>query len=452
MAEIANTIGVNLNHAHGKTSTSIMQGILTGRQYEFKSGLSIKELHNFMPIVNCVKENMKPDVTIEHNGRVVMFVEENSYKNDEHKILASINKACLYANFHCRYLATCNVNSPGYCLHLPSAFDGAHTILSIALLIRCEWSYEHFCFVYTAECLVLDDIKNRIITVINQLTTANFQQRDRRASYYLFRLNIGTVNTSGFFRHQNFTCIEQCFSGNSIVLKVSDSTSREQILKFVSDKAHVTLTIIKERSQCEYAVFYENVIWLSTYVNHVIHGYQACLPPLTEVEAILCLHDFDLLIVALDAVHNSNIEHCDIRLENICFDPTSGGIRFIDFDHSVRRNLYFPKRFGECFHRYAKSSCMYSNLSNVESLDIHQLGYMILWLTYVNTTANGFHFAGNAQYHKMDEFTGLHNVPQLVQQMIRRGTIHDDGVRCVNDLPGVRRLQDVLAARQDAAD
>jgi hypothetical protein len=97
MAEIANAIGVNLNHAHGKTSTSIMQGILTGQLYEFKSGFSIKELHNFMPIVNCVKENMKPDVTIEHNGHVVMFVEENSYKNDEHKILASINKACLYA-------------------------------------------------------------------------------------------------------------------------------------------------------------------------------------------------------------------------------------------------------------------------------------------------------------------------------------------------------------------
>ena len=58
---------------------------------------------------------------------------------------------------------------------------------------------------------------------------------------------------------------------------------------------------------------------------------------------------------------------------------------------------------------------MYSNLSNVESLDIHQLGYMILWLTYVNKTANGFHFAGNAQYHKMDEFTGLDNVPELVQ-------------------------------------
>ena len=99
----------------------------------------------------------------------------------------------------------------------------------------------------------------------------------------------------------------------------------------------MTLTKIKERSQCEYAVFYENVLWLSTeYVDHAIHRYRACLPPLTEVEAILCLRDFvDLLIVALDAVHNSNIEHCDIRLENICFDPTSGGIRFIDFDHSV---------------------------------------------------------------------------------------------------------------------
>ena len=58
-----------------------------------------------------------------------------------------------------------------------------HTILSIALLIRCEWSYEHFCFVYTAECLVLDDIKNKIRTVVNQLTTANFQQRGCRIFY-----------------------------------------------------------------------------------------------------------------------------------------------------------------------------------------------------------------------------------------------------------------------------
>ena len=72
------------------------------------------------------------------------------------------------------------------------------------------------------------------------------------------------MNTSVFFRRENFTCIEQCFSGNSIVLKVSDGTDEEQILKFVSKEAHFTLTKIKEGSQCEYTVFFENVLCLST--------------------------------------------------------------------------------------------------------------------------------------------------------------------------------------------
>ena len=73
---------------------------------------------------------------------------------------------------------------------------------------------------------------------------------------------------------------------------------------------------------------------------------------------------------------------------------------------------------------------MYSNLDDVQSLDIHQLGYMILWLTHFNERVNEFHFAGNTQYHTMDQFTGLQNESELVQHMIRRGTIFDNADNC----------------------
>ena len=93
--------------------------------------------------------------------------------------------------------------------------------------------------------------------------------------------------------------------------------------------------------------------------------------------------------------HTVGIEHCDIRLENIrleniCFDPTNRHIVFIDLDRAVDRNILGQDGFcTDAFLMYAEKSCMYFNLQ-VPSVDFVQLGYMVLWITHFNETVNDF--------------------------------------------------------------
>ena len=43
------------------------------------------------------------------------------------------------------------------------------------------------------------------------------------------------------------------------------------------------------------------------------------------------------MLTTLDSVHDVGIEHCDIRLENICFHPADFHIVLIDIDHAMNR-------------------------------------------------------------------------------------------------------------------
>ena len=176
------------------------------------------------------------------------------------------------------------------------------------------------------------------------------------------------------------------------------------ILKFVDLSVSMNLVNRKQQSDnCMHLLHFEEFLE-GPISGQVVLVYKACLPPLTEVEAKHCLHDFvDKLIRALDAVHEEyNIEHCDIRLENICFRPGSNDSVLIDLDRAVNRTLLGPNGYRR-FQMYSTKTCMFSKLA-VPSVDYVQLGYMVLWISHFGEKVEGFEFSGNSNYHDMGQF------------------------------------------------
>ena len=245
MQEIVTELRVEHNERHGETTMNLMKKILHDKAgLEMHGPFSVIDLHQFMPIVNFVKEDMQPDLCIVSNGHAVLFAEEDSHQctyTDR-----CIRKACLYANFHCRYLATHNLESPGYCIHFPSAHSRAKDKKSVAAIISCTWSYDKFSFVYSAQPLDLNNLQQSIVDVVNYITGLTFQNRRNVATlYYLFKLNLMKVNNTTFLKNNKWTCTSQCLSGNSIVLKVTDRRGQEQVHKFVNDSVTANLYKIK---------------------------------------------------------------------------------------------------------------------------------------------------------------------------------------------------------------
>ena len=451
MQEIVTKLGVEVEHneRHGETTKYLMKKILRGKdglEIHTSRSFSVSDLHQFMPIVNFVKEDMQPDLCIVRNGHAVLFAEEDSHQctNTER----CIRKACLYANFHCRYLATHNLESPGYCIHFPSAHSRAKDTKSFAAIISCTWSYDKFSFVYSAQPLDLNNLQQPIVDVVNYITGLTFQnRRDVATLYYLFKLNLSKVNSTSFLSSQGWTCTSQCLSGNSIVLKVTDG-GQQQVHKFVNYSVAGNLHQRKQQdsTSCPHLLHFDTFLE-GPNSKLSVFTYKVCNPPLTEVEAKECLCNFShLLISALQAVHEVGIEHCDIRLENICFHPTDNRIVFIDHDRAVnRRNILEQNGFRRgAFLMYA-NSCMFSNL-RVPSVDFVQLGYMVLWITHFNETVNNFQFSGNSNYHNMHLFArlGLDNEPEFVKSLIRRGEPNFLGS---DRLPSSSQLCDVLQGR-----
>ena len=260
---------------------------------------------------------------------------------------------------------------------------------------------------------------------------------------YKLPIYMRKVNTTIFLFSNGWTCTSQCLSGNSIVLKVTDTKDKQQVLKFVSFSVAWNLLQIKQQdssSSCAHLLHFDKFL-KGPNSKVSVFTYKVCNPPLTEVEAKECLCNFShLLISALKVVHAVGIEHCDIRLENICFDPTTNRIVFIDLDRAVNRN-----EDGFCTDTilmYAKNSCMFSNL-RVPSVDFVQLGYMVLWITHFNETVYDFQFSGNSNYHRMHFFAGLDNEHELVISLIRHGKVPN----VPNNLPGRSLLCEVLEQR-----
>ena len=74
---------------------------------------------------------------------------------------------------------------------------------------------------YSAQPLDLNNLKQSIVDIVNNITALQFQNsRDVATLYYLFKLDLNKVNRTMFLVSKGWTCTSQCSSGNSIVLQI----------------------------------------------------------------------------------------------------------------------------------------------------------------------------------------------------------------------------------------
>ena len=91
----------------------------------------------------------------------------------------------------------------------------------------------------------------------------------------------------------------------------------------------------------------------------------------------------DQLHQVLNTIHSKGVEHCDLRLENICFRLARNQFRIVLIDLELAQ-LSNALRWKDVFDD-RKTSCMYNKINDVASIDFHQLGYMILWVHYYDS-------------------------------------------------------------------
>ena len=425
MEELAEYLNIDLDHTHGNTSTKIIKQIIRQNSVQvptpFKvwqpNNQSLNEIYRDMPSVSGVSPAMIPDVIVskrQNTDNILLFCEEDSSQGLNME--ASMHKACYYAKYLARFFAIRNWNYAGKCIVFPSAHLNATSRNSCVVVVSCKWSYAEFRFEFDAETL---ELNNRFSERIMQLITDNFQlpsQGHNDLSHYLYKLKLDDVNNAALFV-ERYNCIFQYRSGNSIVLKVRKIQSDEEnVLKFVDKATWCTLEDIKTLSHgCSYLLHFTEKI--HNFEMQRVLTFPACLQPLDETCAKECLSDFvTQLHTALESVHAFGIEHCDVRLDNICF-RSDLSVVLIDLDYACDRNM---RTWESKFCKFMNQSCMYRNF-NVESLDFVQLGYLILWVSHFrHVDDSGFLFMGNDQYHKMN-LCCTNNETEFVQNLIREG-------------------------------
>ena len=121
-------------------------------------------------------------------------------------------------------------------------------------------------------------------------------------------------------------------------------------------------------------------------------GTEKQFNPLSREEALSCLYSLVENVAAeLEGLHRTdNVAHLDVRLENICFRRSTGGVVFIDFDRFQKANALAN------FHTIY-DSVMYDSGRDwtCEQLDWKQLGLMIAWIIC------GYHDYHNIKLEKL---------------------------------------------------
>ena len=411
---------------HGEFTAAVLRAIIIESDFDVEriGYKSLFENFHYIPEAFSVSNDVRPDVGIYQGQRLVCIFEEDSTKNDSFE--KSITKACHYSRALCR-LKSINLdsNQEGVCFVFPSAFDDTVMKVQMAVVqVSCQWDYQFCRFSYTGKAIPLNELEQQIQSVIKQQHSVEVTIRGD--TKYLYKFSTQSSLTLGYFGyHYNF----QYPSARSIVLNVDDGCN-QYVMKFVDSKAFKILEKLKGKINHDSILHYFKHFDFDSNSNLSALMYEMLEPPLTAMEAKKCLKDFIAsLHTTLQAVHEEmKFEHCDLRLENICFrlHQDSYTIVLIDIEFGVFTNVddwkctLFPM---------SESSCLYRNISNVKSVDYRQLGYMIVWVYRYGTevvmqSGNKFEFKLNNHYHNLDKCGELaYERDEFVGKLITNGEL-----------------------------
>ena len=175
----------------------------------------------------------------------------------------------------------------------------------------------------------------------------------------------------------------QCFSGYSVV--IINNAAKKVFKKSFENSARL-YELLREPplDQCI----------LPKDVNNRYFEFDLVKPPLKCEEAKDCLIQFSSSVKdALASIHEREITHLDIRLENICYDDTCSKALLIDFDRSVP-SLMFGSGISYLLESYG-NSVMYRIPStfppdaNHSHVDWRQFGIMLCYILEPN---HDYHF------------------------------------------------------------
>ena len=428
--EIIEQIGIeNRIFAHGKFTAAVLEKIIAtdcnSCILSVRTDIAYASLfHNFQLMLDSssVSNDIRPDVGIFLSFKeeeVVCIFEEDSTQNNSYE--QSITRACHYSRAICRLKSMNNVNQEGVCFVFPSAFDAAVKKQKMAVVeVLCKWDYDFCRFSYSATAIPLNILKERIISVITTQIPVNVTLNNDAKYLYKFTTTDLRICFGSSMYHFN----HQYSSARSIVLNVS-AASYKYVMKFVDAKTYTILQRLKQEICHDSVLHYIKQYYQATDSPLIALIYDVLIQPLTVMEAKNCLIDFiTLLRTTLQSVHDIGFEHCDLRLENICFrqDQDKCSIVLIDVDFGACTKA--TKDWKSRLMLLAKLSCLYRNVFNVTSVDYLQLGYMIVWICQYGKKVNGFEFASNDHYHTMDVLGALaYENDAFVANLINKGEL-----------------------------
>ena len=240
--------------------------------------------------------------------------------------------------------------------------------------VEVEVKFQNFRFLYTMKAIAKAEVKNKVVEVFqhNQQLVETIKKSVKKFKpYFYITLSNNAMGAFGSDYKQIEAKEAMMFLADGMYYKVPISKQDAANLEYICLKLEL------RKMNC--------VIDL-TEEKRIPQGfkYQAVhYSPLLRSEAQKCLLDLVRGIYsALTELHDAELCHLDVRLENICFTEEFH-LKLIDLDRSRRTNGNMD------FY----DSCMYDPTMSMEGNDWRQLACLILWVV-----SNG---AGK-DYHKLD--------------------------------------------------
>ena len=416
---------------HGQFTAAVLKTIIP-QNFIIRTDVGYKHFfsnYQFIPETLSVSNDIRPDVGIfqGENEKLVCIFEEDSTKNDD--FARSITKSCHYSRALCRLKSICGEGQEGVCFVFPSALnDSVRDVQMAVIQVSCRWDYMCCRFSYTGQAIELGNLSSHILSVIMQQQSVVVDVYGDTKFLYKFRDDLSLQYLGYRYNHQYP-------SARSTVLNVSDTSGNQFVLKFVDSKTFIVLQRllqeIKHPSILHYLRDFSFVMKYNSYLSALL--YEMLEPPLSATDAKKCLKDYiESLHTTLEAVHSFGFEHCDLRLENVCFrfdtDSNSYKIVLIDIDFAVFTGC--NSDWKAPLLSLSDLSCLYRGIEDVKSVDYHQLGYLIVWVYRYGTELamsrgrNKIVVQFNEHYHKMDTFGELaYDKDKFVGELITKGEL-----------------------------
>ena len=212
-------------------------------------------------------------------------------------------------------------------------------------------------------------------------------------------------------------CVKVCFHGGKIGLETD-----AEITRFLSKSLPSDQTIVPK-----FGLYLRNYDLL---VRDYVEGMNlrmfletTSIPPCSDQFVTYLFQRLEMAISLthiISTVHELRVCHCDLKPENIIFDPNSSKLSLIDFGLSVilpldRPFVYYPTPRGSPLYMSPEASCKINKPVGFHS-DMYSLGFILYELI--------------AQIHPFSDENFISHTAQtaetLFDNLIRRGIIDND--------------------------